>query len=285
MIGAVGDDTFGTDLLKDLQRNGIDTQDVTMRKGERSGVAVIIVEEQTGENRILMSPNANFSLRPEEFSSLPSPLPDLLVLQLEIPLTTTLQISKTAREQKVDVLLNPAPAQDLPVELWESVTHLIVNETEASIITQSTTTASPPSWLQWGDHTSRIIALGVRHVTITLGAKGVLYIDTHARKFWLFPAHKVKAVIDTTAAGDTFVGAYAVAARKLKGKGDEASMAGAVRWANAAAAKAVEREGAQDAIPWADEVEKFDRHAREEGMVLTREDFDREVERLGDVLA
>lgn len=261
MVGAVGDDTFGHDLLGDLQSNGINTTGVVVKEGEKSGVAVIIVEEQTGENRILMSPNANFSLKPSDFTSMPAPLPDLIVLQLEIPVDTTLQILRVAKKKVVEVLLNPAPAQELPKEAWEAVTHLIVNEPEAAIITQ--TTKERPSWLKWGEHTERIIALGVRHVIITLGAEGVVYLDTRLKKFWLYKANQV-SVVDTTAAGDTFVGAYAVAiTRQQEGKGNVAC---AVKWANAAASKTVERKGAQVAIPWLDEVEEFDSGAWDQGM-------------------
>ena len=251
----MGDDTFGTDLLRDLQSNGIETDGVSVRKGERSGVAVIIVEEGTGENRILMSPNANFSLRPDEFErSLPGPgVLDLLVLQLEIPLDTTLQILKVAKEKGVEVLLNPAPARELPKEAYEAVEHLIVNESEASIVTGFT--EEQPSWLKWGKHMERIVGLGVKHITITLGAQGVVYLDTRTRRYWYLPAKRVK-VVDTTAAGDTFVGAYATAVIRQKNK--TGSMAAAIKWANAAAAKTVERKGAQAAIPWLGEVD--DRH-------------------------
>lgn len=262
MIGAVGGDAFGRELISDLKANGIDTTGVATKEGEKSGVAVIIVDEQTGENRILMSPNANFSIRTSDFESLPTPLPDLIVLQLEIPLDTTLRILEVAKEKGAEVLLNPAPAQNLPKEAWEAVTHLIVNESEASIITNST--QEKLSWLKWGDHTERIIALGVRHVTITLGAEGVVYMDTQLRKFWLYRAHEVK-VLDTTAAGDTFVGAYAVAV--IKQRGHKGNVAAAVKWANAAAAKTVERKGAQAAIPWSDEVEAFDVDVWEEDVV------------------
>lgn len=253
MVGAVGSDTFGQDLVSDLERNGIDISGVVRKEGEKSGVAVIIVEERTGENRILMSPNANFSLRPGDFETLVVPVPDLIVLQLEIPLDATLQILRVAKEKGVEVLLNPAPARELPKEAWGAVTHLIVNESEASIITNSTGEAV--SWLRWGEHTERIVALGVPHVIITLGAEGVVYIDTQVRKFWVYKAHNVN-VVDTTAAGDTFVGAYAVAViRQRRHKGN---VAAAVKWANLAAAATVERKGAQAAIPWSDEIGIFD---------------------------
>ena len=251
MVGAVGDDTFGHELVEGLQNNYIDITGVTAKEGEKTGVAVIIVEEQTGENRILMSPNTNFSLKPEDFTTLsdfgkdftPTRLPSLIVLQLEIPLDTTLQILKVASEHGIDVLLNPAPAQVLPKEAYAAVNHLIINESEAAIVTN--TADKNPEWSKWGKHFDRIVALGVRNVVITLGAEGVIYLETRQKKLWRFEAEKVN-VVDTTAAGDTFVGAYAVAVTTF-----------AVRWANTAAAKTVERSGAQGAIPWLDEVPAY----------------------------
>lgn len=256
MIGAVGDDSFGQDLLKGLQLDEIMTEGVKVRKGERSGVACIIVDDQTGENRILMSPNANFSLRPEEFRDLPmSPAqPDLIVLQLEIPLDTTLQILKSAKEQAIPILLNPAPAQVLPKEAYAAVTHLIVNESEAAIITNST--EAEICWSEWGDHIERIVALGVQHVVITLGAQGVVYLDTRLGLQRHLAAENVQ-VIDTTAAGDTFVGAYAVGMAKARSIMSFADIMKVVVWANKAASKTVQRTGAQSAIPWLDEVPYF----------------------------
>lgn len=255
MVGAVGDDTFGQDLLNDLRSNSIETTDVVVREGERSGVAVIIVEESTGENRILMSPNANFSLKPSGFERLSDPVPDLLVLQLEIALDTTLQILRAVKEKGVEVLLNPAPAQKLPEEAWSAVTHLIVNESEAAIITGYPAEQSP--WLQFGEHTKRILALGVRHTVITLGAQGVIYLDPKLQVLLHYSAKDVN-VVDTTAAGDTFVGAYAVAVVRHKEK-----VPLAVNWANEAASKTVERRGAQMAIPWGEEVEAFENMTNE----------------------
>ena len=251
MVGAVGDDLFGKDLIRGLEENGIDAKGVMVREGEKSGIATIIVEENTGENRILMSPNANYSLRPAKFSTLAAPLPDLIVLQLEIPLDTTLQVLKIAKGHKVEVLLNPAPARRLPIDAYEAVTHLVVNESEAAILTGNET--KDMDWSENGPHMKQLMGLGVKHVVLTLGARGVIYMDTDTSSTASFAAEKVH-VRDTTAAGDTFVGAYAVAiARNVKDRSFE-TMSRAVSWANAAAAKTVEREGSQRAIPWSEEV-------------------------------
>ena len=252
MDGAVGADTFGEEMIEGLRANGVTTTGIRRVEGENTGAAVVIVEEQTGENRILMSPNANYSLAPAAYMEISGQLPDLIVLQLEIPLKTTLQILQTAQSKGIDVLLNPAPAQILPKEAYSAVTHLIVNESEAAIITSSVD--MDPSWTKWGDHFERLVALGVYHIILTLGGAGVIYLDTYEKKIWRFYAETVK-VVDTTAAGDTFVGAYAIAVM-INAK-TRWSTAAAVEWANTVAAKTVERRGAQSAIPWLDEVPAY----------------------------
>ena len=252
MFGAVGDDSFGKDLKRDLGNNCVFAEGVVEKKGEKSGVAIIIVEEESGENRILMSPNANYSLKPEgflELSKRSGSYADLIVLQLEIPLDTTLQILKTAYERKIEVLLNPAPAQKLPKEAYKAVTHLIVNESEAAIITGNG--GKSIEWAQECPERQMIRALGVPHVIITLGARGVCLM-THERGE-VIEGQKTK-VKDTTAAGDTFVGAYAVAITTNQRDRSFTALRAAVDWANKAAAKAVEKEGAQASIPWLDDV-------------------------------
>ncbi|KAL9124616.1 MAG: hypothetical protein Q9217_006069 [Psora testacea] len=251
MIGVVGDDFFGKDLRRGLENNGVDVTGVSVKEKENSGVATIIVVEQTGENRILMSPNANYSLKPELFTTLAGPLPDLIVLQLEIPLDTTLQILKVAKEHGIEVLFNPAPAQKLPPEAYEAVTHLIVNESEAAIITGNG--GMVLDWSIHSPHVRQLINLGVEHLILTLGASGVYYMEGRTNMGAIFDAEKVQ-VKDTTGAGDTFVGAYASAILRNGKDRSFTAMVKAVKWANKAAAKTVEREGAQCAIPWLDEV-------------------------------
>ena len=253
MVGAVGRDAFGKELVDSLMHNGIDTRAVEEKEEYKTGVAVIIVEEATGDNRILMSPNANYSLRPEAFAAIEIPIPKLIVLQLEIPLDTTLQILKAAKKQHVDVLLNPAPAQVLPPQVYDAVTHLVVNESEAAFITESSQASESIS----KEAIKRLLAFGVHHVIVTLGSKGVLYFDTHGGLVHELKAEKVE-VKDTTAAGDTFVGAYAVAiAKQQDGTRSFERTVAAICWANKAAAKTVQREGAQSAIPWLGEVDAY----------------------------
>ena len=252
MVGAVGDDVFGQELIDGLEANGIDVGPVIKQKGEKSGVAVIIVEEDTGENRILISPNANYSLSPDRFTSLPGSKPDLIVLQLEIPLETVLQIIRVAREQDVAVLLNPAPAVKLPAEAFRGVTHLILNESEAAILACIDIDSISEEHLS--TVSQDFLDLGVQHVVITLGGAGVVYYSAATPgKGHRIEAEKVN-VVDTTAAGDTFVGAYAAALARIGKHGTSDQMLKAITWANRAAGRSVEKKGAQAAIPWLDEV-------------------------------
>lgn len=254
MLGAVGADEFGPPLLKGMKADGIDISSVRVVDGQSTGVAVILVEQASGENRILLNPGANHVLQPEDFMSvdaLGSPKPNLIILQLEIPLPTVLQILKTAREAGIPVLLNPAPAVKLPEEVYPGITHLIVNETEAAILTSRTVEEVSEQNFAWETITSEFLAKGVANIIITLGSKGAVFAHSGMGEPEFVPAEKVAKVVDTTAAGDTFVGAYAVNVVRKGGKGVDG---GDIRFACKAAGKTVEREGAQSAIPWEDEV-------------------------------
>ncbi|KAL8652127.1 MAG: hypothetical protein Q9226_004391 [Calogaya cf. arnoldii] len=261
MIGAVGTDFFGNYLLDELKTSGVDISKIRKVEDQKTGTAVVIVEESSGENRILITPGANASVNPP----LPIyPLPDLIILQLEIPIPTVVTIIQEARDKGVDVLLNPAPAVDnLPKDIYKGLKHLIMNETEAVILSANLDDEAQEQWERergnrsagknTQDTCERFHALGVTNVIITLGANGVYYSFRNEKEGWgeggQVPAEKVEKVVDTTAAGDTFVGAYAVAVT-VDGK----SVVDAVRWANRAGARTVEKEGAMGSIPWRDEV-------------------------------
>ncbi|CAK7198109.1 Putative ribokinase [Sporothrix eucalyptigena] len=254
MVGAVGDDVYGQTMTSSLTSVGIDVSGIAVRKGQSTGVAVIIVDEAAGgENRIMLSSEANGTLTPDEYAtSLPTPgghLPSLLLLQLEIPLPTVLQILETAHRQGVPVLLNAAPAQTLPDASYKCITHLVVNETEASFLSGTTLDLSGDD-TQWDAQLARVaghfLALGVQHVVITLGSAGVYHASASSGSGHV--AAVKTSVVDTTAAGDTFIGAYALAL--VQGQ----SIAAAVQAANRAAAITVSRRGAQESIPWLDEL-------------------------------
>lgn len=254
MVGAVGTDTFGPSLISGLSNDGIDTTSILTIPSKTTGVAVILVESSTGENRILLEPGANYSLLPTSFvepSSLGSPLPTVLILQLEIPLPTVLQILRTAHAAGIPVLLNPAPAVPLPSEIYTLITHLILNETEAALLSSRPLSAIEDPTFNWSTITSEFLSLGVQNVVITLGSKGAFFARQGMEEGILVPASKVEKVVDTTAAGDTFVGSYAVnVVRSGTGLVDEEIVGLACK----ASARTVQRMGAQSSIPWADEV-------------------------------
>lgn len=254
MVGCVGRDGYGGQLRKGLEGYGVDVRGVSEEAKEKTGVAMIIVDRPTGENRIVLSPGANHVLQPKDFEGglerLGERRPDLLIMQLEIPFETVLAALRAARKEGVDVLLNPAPARKLPEEAYQGLAHLVVNETEAAILGEV-----EESVLDGEAGLERVargfVERGVQNVIVTLGGRGVYYMTRDGRK-GLVPAEKAK-VVDTTAAGDTFVGRYSLDA--VGRKGEDFDIEAAVGKANRAAAKTVERAGAQDSIPWRDELE------------------------------
>lgn len=246
MIGAVGRDPYGPVLTDSLSSYGVDVAGVKAEEGKKTGIAIIVVDEPSGQNRIILSPESNYSLQPEQFSSFPAPAPDLLIMQLEVPFDTVMQALSTAKAHSIPVLLNPAPAVPLPSHAYADLAHLIVNETEAAILS-----GLPEAEMESDEGVSKagdvFIERGVRNVVITLGGRGVYFVNRDG-KSKLVAALKTK-VVDTTAAGDTFVGSYALAAVRA-----DFDIEKAVAEANVAAAKTVARKGAQVSIPWKDEL-------------------------------
>ncbi|WP_328882289.1 ribokinase [Streptomyces sp. NBC_00299] len=237
MIGAVGNDAYGTHLRSTLEHSGVDTDDLRTADGP-SGTAHIVVDDEGG-NAIVVIPGANGTLDhlgPGDEGVIASA--DTLLLQLEIPLAAVLAGAQAARRHGVRTILTPAPAQPLPDELFAAVDLLVPNEHEAATLT--------------GRTDPRDAAIGlldlVPAVVVTLGALGSLYVSRGADPVTV-PAPKVNAV-DSTGAGDTFVGALAVAL------GEERPMHEALAWAAAAAALSVQREGATAAMPYRPEIEE-----------------------------
>jgi ribokinase len=261
MIGRVGDDDYGTQLLDAFHVAGLSADSVQKVHGLRTGVAVILVESGTGESRVLLHPEANHSLRPSEFMTLQSLLgnpgagplrkPDLLVLQLEIPRDTVEQILETAKREDVEVVLNAAPAISLMPKAWKGVTHLIVNETEGAILLGRDIESIDNLTKDWAELTELCLRRGVKNVVVTLGAKGAYYWNQESGGDFC-QADRVE-VVDTTTAGDTFVGAYAVEVLNAKEEGHW-DIGKAVRRACKAATRTVMKKGTQNSIPWRDEV-------------------------------
>jgi len=242
MVGRVGDDDYGQALLATMASDGVNTKHVTVDPEASTGVALIELDD-AGENSIIVIPGANMRLTPADVQAAESMLAasDVLLLQLESPLPVVQHAIRAARTRGVTVVLNPAPARPLPVELLRDVDYLVPNETEAGLLVgrEVSDTASAR------DAAHSLRGKGVRTVILTLGGQGALLIGEDDI---LVPAFKVK-VVDTTAAGDAFVAGFAVA---LAGGRD---LERAVGFANAAGALATTRLGAQPSLPTAAEVE------------------------------
>ncbi|MFB7516094.1 ribokinase [Streptomyces sp. NPDC056144] len=236
IIGAVGADDFGARLRANLEHCAVDTDLLRTAEGP-SGTAHIVVDDEGG-NAIVVVPGANAtvtSLSHGDEALIGTA--DSLLLQLELPLSVVVEGAATARRLGVRTVLTPAPAQRLPAELLAATDLLVPNEHEAAALTGLT------------DPRAAALALlrDVPEVVVTLGAAGSLYAARGTEPFTV-PAPRVTAV-DTTAAGDTFVGALAVAL------GERRPVPEALAWAQAAAALSVQREGASTSMPYRTEIE------------------------------
>lgn len=236
MIGAVGNDAFGSQLRSALDHSGVDTDLLRTVEGP-SGMAHIVVDDDGG-NAIVVIPGANATLTAlsagdkAEIASAAA-----LLLQLEVPLEGVLAAARTAREHGVRTILTPAPAQPLPPELLAATDLLLPNEHEVAALTGITDPAAA----------ARALLSQVPEVVVTLGAAGSLYAARGAEPVTV-PARRVTAV-DTTGAGDTFAGALAVAL--CEGN----SLPDALSWASAASALSVQRTGAATSMPYRAEID------------------------------
>ncbi|MEB3147433.1 MAG: ribokinase [Sphaerospermopsis sp.] len=246
MIGRVGADNFGAELIKNLQNCGVKTENILIDETVSSGVAVITVDQQ-GENNIIVIPGANGKVNQDDINRLSNLFIDakFLLLQLEIPLEIGILAAQKAKEANIKVILDPAPApNNLPDEIYPLIDIITPNETEASQLVgfavneQETAAKAADTLLQ----------KGVKCAIIKLGAKGV-YCATKEESFYI-PAFSVNAV-DTVAAGDAFNGGLAATLFQEK------PLKEAVVWGAAAGALATTKLGAQSSLPDRITLEKF----------------------------
>lgn len=250
LVGRVGDDDFGQRMLVGLREHHVNTDRVTVTEGTSSGCALILVDK-AGENSIVVSPGANAKLTHEDVDAAADRIEDaaVVVLQLEVPTSTVAHAVAVCRRLGVRVVLDPAPvpAKGLPRALYQ-VDVLTPNQTEAEALLAKPGAmgrmrrARRVDAKQLGEE---LLERGPGVVVLKLGAKGALVVDNEIEHVKGFKTR----VVDTTAAGDAFNGALAVALAEGMEWGR------AVRFANAAGAKACERFGAQPALPTRMEVE------------------------------
>ena len=237
-----GNDIFGQQSKQLFADEGIDTAYVFSDAEHPSGVALITVDAQA-ENCIVVASGANANLLPADLANADKAIEqsDIVLMQLEIPMETIEYVASIAHAKGKTVILNPAPAQALSKSLLQCVGILTPNETEASMISGVTVSDTSSAC-----EAARVIcAMGVQTVIITLGAKGALLYTPDLQEE--IPVEKVEAV-DTTAAGDVFNGALAVALA------ENYEMTDAVRFACKAASISVTRIGAQASAPYRNEL-------------------------------
>ena len=241
-VAKVGDDLFGQETYRLLEREGIDATGLTTDKKEASGVALIMVDAK-GENCISVPSGANAKLAKADFDRAVKKLgkPSILLAQLETPIPTIAAVAAYAQKNGIPFILNPAPAAKLPAAVYKGVTLITPNETEAELLTGVTVTDEASA----EKAAKALRRKGVKQVIITMGSAGSYVFDGKAGV--IVPAKKVKAV-DTTAAGDVYNGALAVALS------EGAALADAVVFATNAAAISVTRMGAQASAPYRKEV-------------------------------
>lgn len=235
LIGCVGVDSFGSDLIKHLENQGIDIDSVKPVTHQSTGIASITLSN--GDNSIIVVPGANFAVTPEFVASHEDVIAssDILLLQLEIPLESVVKAAEIARKHNIMTILNPAPIQALPKSLIKMVDYLTPNEHEQELLLTS---------CEWSVEEEMEMK---RKCIVTKGSKGVSFYEDGEIHI---PSFKVK-VVDTTGAGDSFNGALAYSLS------NGTPLQEACRFANSVAALSVTKLGAQSGMPTLPEVGEF----------------------------
>lgn len=251
MIGSVGRDAFGKELLDIMRQEQIDIEHITQSASQATGVASIVVDED-GENRIIVVPGANIELGTADIRALENVIrsAEIIVMQLETDLQMCEEAAAIAHRHGIPVILNPAPARELSDEMLSRVTYLTPNESETGVLTGVEVNS-----VETAEQAARILLQrGVQNVIITLGSKGALIVNAAGSSH--IAGFPVQAV-DTVAAGDSFNGALAY--QLTEGR----TLEEAVRFANAVGALAVGKRGAIPSLPTLPEVEQFLKQAAE----------------------
>lgn len=243
MVGAVGHD-FGIDLINALRKYNVSTKHVKHLDGVSSGTATIIVSQD--DNRIILNPAANYSLKVEDIAMALEDAHegDYLLCQLEVPLEIVDFALKVAKTKKMVTFLNPAPSVDLPQSMFECCDFFIPNQTES----EHYTGIYPHNMDESKIAATKLLEKGVKNVLITLGEKGAYFFNGRDEHFRA--AHEVEA-LDTTGAGDTYIGTF------LTILSENQNVVDAMDYASRAASITIQRMGAQQAIPYRHEIDEY----------------------------
>ena len=235
-VARLGHDDFGQQALKNFKTEGIDTQWIVSDPHHPSGVAFIIVDDNNAENSIVVASGANAALSPDQIQDHLFDTVDICLLQLETPIETVLYAATQSAKHNIRVVLNPAPATDLPSDIWPHLFLITPNQTE----TEHLTGICPDNKTNRQKAADALFKKGAKNVIITLGSQGA-FLATPQNSH-LIPAFEIKAT-DTTGAGDAFNGALCCALSQNH------PLESAVRFASAAGALTVTQAGAQPSIP------------------------------------
>lgn len=255
IVGRVGRDNFAPFLIENLNANHVNTAHV-LEDNVASGTAIIIVDEN-GQNSIVISPGANGKVDTQDVDSAPDA--KVLLLQFEIPMETVLHAAKRYKAQGATVILNPAPARQISSDLLAHVDILVPNESELALLSNLPVTDIPSAEVA----AQEILKHGVKTVIVTLGSKGALLVS--ASQTIHVDAYQVE-VVDTTAAGDAFIGGFASklleiilesSGSPLEEEQQAVRLQNAVRYGCACGALAATKLGAQPSLPSKEEVQKF----------------------------
>ncbi len=241
-VGKMGEDDFGKKLSKTMINDGVDLSRLMTDKTDNTGIGLITIDSN-GQNEIVVISGSNMKLYPEDVTNNKDIFAQTKVVltQLEIPPDTVNETARLADENGNIFILNPAPAREIPDELYPLINYLTPNETELQILSNMIVSDADSA-----EKAARLILKkGIQNVIVTLGEKGALLVTKYNSE--LFPAQKVTAV-DTTAAGDAFNGALAYSLAEDKEIRD------AIRFANKAASISVTKMGAQSSLPKINEI-------------------------------
>lgn len=245
MLASVGNDNFATELVTSLRESNVNCEGIKEKLGVSTGIALITLQA-CGENSIIVVPGANFSLKNQDIDQEIKLIKEseLVLTQLEVPLDTVEYLLQKSKEYGKITVLNPAPAQNLSDEILKNIDYITPNETELEILTG----IEVKNQEDLERACQKLLDAGVKGVIVTLGSKGAFFMDKTTR---LEKSARKVEVVDTTAAGDSFTGAFCVGL--VEGK----SMDEILEFSCEVGSLTVQKMGAQTSLPTRKEVESI----------------------------